>query len=483
MNRIPWLFLLLAFLGSFSLNSCRKTSFANKADDILSFSTDTLKFDTVFTARGSATRFFKIYNPHNKWLKVDKIMLGGGASSPFRLNIDGFSTPVVNDIEIAPEDSLYIYAEVTIDPDDLDNPFIVQDSVWFETNGNTQKVMLEAFGQNANYIGRSNEVYALGCSESIWNDPKPYVVLGFLLIDSCDLIIQEGTEVHFQGGISYTGDGIPVPSGVLFVTPNAHLEVNGTLNNPVYFQSDRIEPEFENSAGQWGGIWLFEGSTGNKIHHARIQHAIVGIRVDSSSTLDIDNTWVYQMASSGIVARHAEINAENLLVFNAGSYHLQLEHGGNYNFDHCTFTFSNQTGISHEDPILRISNYWIFEDAIGNRTILENDANVNFNNCIIYGPKPEEIVLDAPEIVNASINHNFNHCLIRVDTLNTSTFINPVINEDPLFRDPFELDYHLDTIISPAVDAGAILASPVILDLDGNPRVNAPDIGCYEFQE
>ena len=41
----------------------------------LSFSTDTLKFDTVFTSLGSVTRSFKIYNTNNKRVKINQIKL------------------------------------------------------------------------------------------------------------------------------------------------------------------------------------------------------------------------------------------------------------------------------------------------------------------------------------------------------------------------------------------------------------------------
>lgn len=475
--------LFVGLLAAILFGSCRKTTISTDPGAQLVFELDTLRFDTVFTGRGSATRFFKVFNPNSQTVNVSEIRLDGANSSVFRLNVDGFSQNSVNNIEIAAEDSLWIFCELTIDPDDQSNAFVLKDSIVFETNGNIQQVQLEAFGQNANYIGESGKIYNLSCDESNWTDSKPYVILGFAIVDSCDLTIAPGTRVHFQGGRVEDQDLI-LPSGVLFVTPNASLKALGTLDQPISFRTDRIEPEFADVPGQWGGIWLFEGSTGNQIDHARIRNAVVGVRVDSAANLDISNTWIYENAGSGIAARHAEVNGENLLIFDCSSFNVQMEFGGQYDFKHCTFVnYSVNQFVSHADPILRISNYWIQEDANGNRSLLENEGNLNIANSIIHGTRPEEIVLDNPEDVAEALNFNFEHCLIKADTLNTNSFINPIINEDPMFVDIFDLNYRLDTLIAPSVNAGSEnLMPPVPFDLDGNARMDIPDIGCYEFQ-
>jgi hypothetical protein len=64
----------------------------------LSFSLDTLVFDTVFTTIGSTTQQFKIYNNENKTLNIEEIELMGGANSFFRMNVDGISQNIIKDI-------------------------------------------------------------------------------------------------------------------------------------------------------------------------------------------------------------------------------------------------------------------------------------------------------------------------------------------------------------------------------------------------
>jgi hypothetical protein len=70
-------------IGFLSLTtSCGKNkSFSKKH---LSFSVDTLVFDTVFTTIGSTTQQFKIYNNENKTLIIEEIELMGGSQFFFQ---------------------------------------------------------------------------------------------------------------------------------------------------------------------------------------------------------------------------------------------------------------------------------------------------------------------------------------------------------------------------------------------------------------
>ena len=88
------------------LTSCRKESFTTDPQDKLEFSTDTLRFDTVFTQVGSATRYFKIYNRHSRSIRITSLRLEKGDQSRFNLNVDGISGDSFTDLEIAPNDSM-----------------------------------------------------------------------------------------------------------------------------------------------------------------------------------------------------------------------------------------------------------------------------------------------------------------------------------------------------------------------------------------
>ena len=134
----PFFVILCCFLACLS---CKKDSILTTGGK-LSFSTDTLSFDTVFTTVGSVTHSFKIYNENQQRIKIQRIKLNGGASSPFRMNVDGIPTIELNDVEVAANDSLYVFVAVTVDPTTGILPFVVNDAVQMTLNGQEHVVHL-----------------------------------------------------------------------------------------------------------------------------------------------------------------------------------------------------------------------------------------------------------------------------------------------------------------------------------------------------
>src|SRR5690606_41737140 len=52
------------------------------------------------------------------------------------------------------------------------------------------------------------------------------------------------------------------------------------LENEVIFEGDRLETSFSNIPGQWGTVWLTDGSTANELNYLTIKNATVGILMD-----------------------------------------------------------------------------------------------------------------------------------------------------------------------------------------------------------
>ena len=157
---------------------------------LLSFSTDTLSFDTVFTTIGSTTGYFMIYNKNEDALKIDKIVLSSGGQSGFRINVDGRKGDNFSEIPIWKKDSLYIAVEVTVDPNDDDSPFVIYDSIIFITNGIRQSVLLEAYGQNAHMLRKGTTF----TRDTTLTAERPYLVF-----DS--VMIPEGVTVNIDKGV------------------------------------------------------------------------------------------------------------------------------------------------------------------------------------------------------------------------------------------------------------------------------------------
>ena len=97
---------------TFLFFSCRKESFISSPDARLSLSADSIKFDTVFTTVGSITQSFKIFNDNDQKLLLSKVKLMGGAGSAYKININGLAVIEADNIELAANDSIYIFVTV-----------------------------------------------------------------------------------------------------------------------------------------------------------------------------------------------------------------------------------------------------------------------------------------------------------------------------------------------------------------------------------
>src|SRR6185503_3985861 len=142
---------LLILSAVILLTACRKDSFVTSADARVTITADTLKYDTVFPTTGSITQFFKIVNENNQKLRLSSVKLMGGASSAFKINVDGISATEVNNIELEANDSVYVFVQVNVNPTAANLPFVIRDSIQVSYNGNNKFVQLEAWGQNAHF--------------------------------------------------------------------------------------------------------------------------------------------------------------------------------------------------------------------------------------------------------------------------------------------------------------------------------------------
>ena len=99
----------------------------------LSFSTDTLRFDTVFSGIESITAQVRVRNDNKKAILLDQIALAGGKTSQFRLNVDGMSNAdsKVQNITIPAKDSIFIFVEVTARQTNQSTPLVIRDSIVF----------------------------------------------------------------------------------------------------------------------------------------------------------------------------------------------------------------------------------------------------------------------------------------------------------------------------------------------------------------
>ena len=463
-------------------SACRKEHAVDtNPSHMLSFSVDTVMFDTVFTSLGSSTHQLKLYNKYQDDLNISEIRLMGGEASHFKINLDGEPGTSFRDKVIPANDSLYTFLNVTIDPNDESLPFVLEDSLMFVTNGNIQMVKLVAWGQNAHYIVADRQIsgfpkfkiVADSLETTHWYDDLPYVIYGYALINSYGTLhIHEGARIHIHGG------------GGLWSWSEGQLIVDGTAEKPVTIQGDRLEPFFRNQPGQWDRIWLMDARAGadHLINHAIIRNAFIGIQAESflnvtKAALRVNNTIIENHTGIGIYSVLYAIEANNVVIDNCGQYAFAVTQGGEYLVRHCT-----------------IGNYWWQSPRTTPSLILNNFVDDDeqryeyplyweMHNSIVYGAQEEEVVTALSSKTAVDTTYLFDHCLMKTAKLSNDKpgFSSCIFNSDPLFVDYRAFDLRLSDVLSPAVGAGSpVIALEVPYDINGKNRQNTPDLGAYQ---
>lgn len=457
-------FLLVAL----ALFSCKKDSFITSGDARLNISTDSLRFDTVFTSVGSVTQSFKIRNDNEQMLRLSNVKLMGGSSSPFKININGIAANELSNIDIAAEDSIYIFVSVTVDPTTANLPFILSDSISVQYNGNQRWVQLEAYGQNARFMNGS-----IISSNTTWDNTRPYVILDFLNVaPGVTLTILPGTKIYAHANAPIIVDGT--------------LNATGTANNKIVFAGDRLDAPYRDFPAGWPGIIFRSSSLDNYMQFVDVKNAYQAIVVDQPASnaapkLTMQQCIINNAFDAGIFASNSSVAASNLLISNCAN-NIFVQGGGNYVFTHCTAASFSNNFLLHKTPVLSLSNY-----TVVNGNPVANNLQAAFTNCIFWGDNgfvDNEIIVNKEGATPFAVNISNSLYRANIDPANT-TFSNAIKNQDPLF-DSIDVsnryyDFRHTKSPAPGVDAG--VATSVTKDLDNNTRpVNLPDMGCYEKQ-
>ena len=478
MNEMRKVFNLLIIISAIIvLESCNdRVEFSTSADNRLSFSADSISFDTLFTTVTSATACFMVYNSTSDGIRTD-VRLAGGDSSPFRLNVDGEGGSFLSGLEIEPGDSLFCFVTVNIPDSSLPELFLVHDSIAFMLeSGVTQYVTLDACGRNARFLhGIRIE------TDTVFSPDYAYVIYDSLYVArGVTLGLLPGTQLYFHKGAGLVVDGT--------------LIAEGTLENPVVMRGDRLDRMFSNLpydllSEQWEGVTLGSGSFNNSFIFCDIHGGEFGIKADSSREervkFRMESSIVHNVAGSGIETIGAIISVANSQLTNAGNHCVSIT-GGYAEFDFCT--------------IASFPLWWTGESAI----YLSNTAGntgwplfkADFRNCIITGRHDEAMICEFSDSLvgyskgEADSYSVSNSLFMTQDTLNTR--FKDVVFEKygdenagiANFRERKE--YHsvflLDSI-SPArgiSDSVSVMYWPEDLNGVARPESRA-DAGCYQF--
>jgi hypothetical protein len=461
MNRILFLVVLSGlFTALLTMSSCKKPVFYSTQN--LSFSEDTVVFDTVFTTIGSTTQQFKIYNNDSRTITIEEIELMGGENSPFRINVDGLSGINFAQLELEGNDSLFVFVEVTLEVNNGTLPMVVEDSIRFRTNGVDQYVQLAVWGQDAYFHYKD-------VNTGTWPNDKPHVVYGYAGIDEGQsLTIQAGTDIYMH-------------KGSMLLVYKGELHIEGTKTNPVTFQGDRLESAYDDVTGQYYGIYFLKALP-STIDYAIIKNGTSGVHLFSEDpsnigyTLEMSNTIIDNCARYGaFIYDGSKVKAENCILSRNGTHSLIVLRGGDFNFNHCHIL-----GYGSGDAVgssIGITNY--YNDTIGHI----NEGTIT--NSVIYGYMDHELAFDT--LSGGTLNFNFSNNLIKSNTVFSNPFyVNSIWNSNPQFLDVEEGDFTWPVSSPLNNNADSFYqvtnASTAGADINGTARnISTPDIGAYEL--
>lgn len=474
MKLIKLIYILIAFAALF-VSCSDDDSFSASPSNLLTFSADTVALDTVFSNVSSSTRSFWVYNKSGDGIRCSDIRLERGASSAFRVNVDGIDLTQVgstSEIEIRKGDSIRVYVEATPTTQNADAPIEVEDNLVFTLeSGEVQKINLNVWSWDAVFL---RDHHVIG-NEMLTAD-KPIVIYGGLTVDSGAVLnLQAGTTLYFH--------------------EDAGMEVFGRLisqgepGNNVTLRGDRLDHMFnylpyDLTPGQWQGIVLHASSSDNTMRYTDIHSTYNGISIDSCSVdplkLQLIASTVHNCQGYGIYAKNARLDVQSCQITNTLNDCVKIE-GGDVNINSST-----------------LAQFYPFDS---NRGYVLNFSNVNplkqlrVTNSLLTGYADDVLLGSKDSTLNNVFNYSFDHCLVRTPKPETadSVYLTNIIYENVkdtakgaekhfvrIDTDKLRYDFRLDSTSKAINAASAETSFPT--DRDGEMRDERPDIGAYEYE-
>ena len=236
-SKALYLIYIFPILFLLSLAACDDMDdYSSDPKHTLWFSQDTLRMDTVLTGIPTSTRQLKVYNPHKKALLISSIILADAGKSGFRINVDGIRGDQFSDIEIAGEDSLYIFVEATLPQQDNADIRLIKDSILFQLNGTRQEVKLRAYAQDAfTFRGKVIEKDTLIASQ------RPILIYDSISVAPDAHLTLAGTRTLISGRQPIRPGRFPGRSHRPYVPLSSLRPVTGTMGRHTILQDQLRE--------------------------------------------------------------------------------------------------------------------------------------------------------------------------------------------------------------------------------------------------
>lgn len=482
--------------------SCDNEKFTTNPNDRLEFSTDTLRFDTIFSTIPSITLQLKVYNRHNKAININRIWLENGANTNFRFNADGYHSGAGKSLEnivVGAQDSIFVFVETTLKKNSTDNPVYTAENLIFDANSQRQRVVLEAYGQDA-VILRNHSI----TTDETFTADKPYLIFGFLHVpQGRRLTLEAGTRIYIHKGdniVLSTASGTLALENTCIVV-EGNLVANGTTDRRVSIRCDRFDLAYTDIPysflpSQWGSIYLISQMGDNVLNNTDIVGATNGVvllgRASIPVRLKVENSIFHSIGGNGILSQFGSLEVVNSEISNCGSSAI-AQRGGKLKVAHTTIAnympAAFMVGNTSDEPALKIANFIKVNDVV---TAFPITSTV-VENSIIYGNRQNEIELS--DTLDISFNVFLSNCLIKSPELTRPQLHNILWTKDvegkifeqtsPDFgklKESGYFNFQLSDNSYAKDKANRRVANNYPFDLRGKSRFAdiKPDLGAYE---
>ncbi len=357
-------------------------SFTTDRSSRLTFSRDTVRLDTLFSAVPSVTYTFWIHNHASDGLRISTARLEKGNQTGFRVNVDGtFLNPVGQDFEIRKGDSLRVFVEITSFENHSTEPQLVEDNLLFTLeSGVEQRVNLRTYSWDA------QKVTNLEVTED-------------MTIESEKPLVLYGDGIHITKGATLT-----LRNTQLFFHDIAGVLVEGKLvAENCLLRGDRLDHMFDylpydRVSGQWLGISLLSNAEGCWLTDTEVRNAWDGIWADSTQVV-LTNSVIHNCRGYAINAHDSKVVLDYVQLSNAEKDCLSLQ-GCDAVVDHCTlaqfYPLRGGRGAAlHYGPTKR-------------------DMALDCRNTLVTGYEDNVVQSDKSDKDNVgTLDYHFENCLLR----------------------------------------------------------------------
>lgn len=387
----------------------------------LSFSVDTLSFDTIITDMTSSTQTLVAFNHGDDGLRGIHVQLKGGADSHFKVNVDGqyLSGGAGQDFEVRRRDSLVVRAEVKL-PEFGDTIIRhYEDRLVFTLeSGVRQEVVLQADGMDVRIIrGKVVE------SDETLSPGMPYLVYDSLVVSpDATLRLEPGTVMLFHDDVSLDVYGT--------------LKAVGTQDKPIVLRGDRMDKlvpgvPYDNTPNRWGGLILRSRSQDNVLEYCDIHSGRFGVDCTGSDSIDAErpklvmkHSIIHNVGGTGLMLGSVRADVIGCQISNAEDRCVNIQ-GGDVRMIHCTIAQFYPFSADRQEAL-----YLTNLDADGNYNHLRR---AHFLNCVITGYADDVIMGNLAPENDEYWNYLFEGCLLRtVASDDTERFRDVVYDNEDL---------------------------------------------------